>query len=341
MTTIETSTQKTSPARRAVHPLSGYPPPEGIPASLGKTLVGTMDHSKLIGTGKGYMQSYDYVINPYAGCSFGCSYCYASNFRTSDAQKEEWGNWVQIKESAVRQMSELKPGSLNGRTLYMATATDPYQPIERITEITRQLLELMAANHPRILLVIQTRSPLVTRDTEIFQKLAENGAGIQVNMTISTDEDQVRRLYEPGCPSIEARAKAVAHLNAHGVQTCVTLTPLLPMKEPADFVQRLMNSGTSRFILQPFRYQPNETKSFIARTDRRALESAKEHYQTDDPEVAIRFYHADYLRSYRAIRNHLESHPEIYLGFDRDGFKPPFEKPQGRAAKAVQPAMQI
>ena len=332
--------QPTGYTRRTIHPLSGYPPPEGIPETIGKTQIGTMDHSKLIGTGKGYMKSYDYVINPYAGCSFGCSYCYASNFRTSELQKEEWGNWVQIKENAASQMAELRPGSLNGRTLYMSTATDPYQPVERLTGITRQILQAMAKNHPKILLVIQTRSTLVNRDTDLFLELAEKGAQVQVNMTITTDDDYVRTLYEPGCSSIAARVKAVRELNAQGVQTCVTLTPTLPMKDPESFINQLIENGTTRFILQPFRYQPNDNRSFIARTDHRAIESAMTHYQTQDREEAIRLYNADYLRTFRKIQATLADRHDIYLGIDRDGFKPPFERHQN-GHMATQSALKI
>ena len=315
-----------TPARRPMHPLSGYPAPEGVPETLGPTRIGTMDYTKLIGTGKGYMQSYDYVINPFAGCSFGCSYCYASNFRTSDAQKDSWGKWVQIKANADAQMSETHRGALNGRTVYMSTATDPYQPIERWARVTRQILERMVKDHPKVLLVVQTRSTLVKRDADLLLEIVEGGGQVQVNMTISTDDDSVRRTYEPGCSSIAARMSAVAALNRQGLQTCVTCTPMLPMSDPEGFINALIDGGTKRFILQPFRYQSNDNRSFIARTDRRAIDSAKAHYGTTEEDEAIRQYNADYLRGYRAICRELEHRPEITLGFDREGFKPPFAR---------------
>lgn len=333
-------TPATAP-RRTIHPLSGYPAPEGLPEKLGKTLIGTMDHSKLLGTGKGYMNSYDYVINPYSGCQFGCSYCYASNFRTSDLQKEEWGNWVQVKDNAARQMGEIKKNSLNRHTLYMSTATDPYQPVERLAGIARQILEIIAQNHPEILLVIQTRSTLVTRDADLFLAIVQAGGQVQVNMTISTDDDQVRRTYEPGCSSVQARLKAVQALNRQGIQTCVTLTPMLPMSDPVAFIQDLIGSGTRRFILQPFRYQPNDQRSFIARTDVRAIDCAKAHYETDDALEAIRLYNADYLRSFRVIQEFLFDRPDIYLGIDRDGFRPPFDKPAPASSRPRQQALSI
>ena len=334
-----TTTAKAISSKRSSHPLSGYPAPQGVPEKLGHTLIGSTEHSRLAATGKGYMQSYDYVINPYAGCSFGCSYCYASNFRTSEEQKEKWGQWVQVKSNAARQMAEMTKGSLNNHTLYMATATDPYQPVEKWARITRQILEIMADRHPRILLVIQTRSPLVARDADVLKQIADNGGQVQVNMTVSTDDDHVRRIYEPGCPSVSARVKAVKALNHYGLTTCVTMTPMLPMQNPASFIETLIEDGTRRFILQPFRYQSGEARSFIARTDKRAIDSAKLHYRTDDPHEAVRLYNRDYLRNYRAITKALDDRPDIYLGIDREGFAPPFQKPnQPQQISLLQPA---
>ena len=308
---------------------------EHVPKTLGKTKVTAGEYSRLVTQGKGYISAYDYVINPYAGCSFGCSYCYASNFRTSEVQKDTWGQWVEVKSNAVRQMGQVRKGSLNGRTIYMATVTDPYQPIERTALVTRQILEKLVENHPQAMLVLQTRGTLVERDTDLFHQLMEGGGKIQVNMTISTDDDEVRKIYEPGCSSVKARIKTVKTLNEAGIQTCVTMTPTLPMADPVGFVNELVANGTKRFILQPFRYQSEGYGSFIARTDKRGIESAKEHYGTTSDREAIRRYNADYLRSFRAIDRALMDHPEIYLGIDRDGFKPPFEEDEEDRARRL------
>ncbi len=132
----------------------------------------------------------------------------------------------------------------------MSTTTDPYQPVEQRYEIVRRILDVMAAYPPR--LVIQTRAPLVVRDTDRLQAIVEAGGRVQVNMTVTTDNDDIRRAMEPQCPRNEARLKAVARLNESGIQTCITMTRLLPVKDTDAFARRMLETGCQRFIIQPF-----------------------------------------------------------------------------------------
>ncbi|MGM3366965.1 SPL family radical SAM protein, partial [Escherichia coli] len=91
-------------------------------------------------------------------------------------------------------------------------ATDPYQPLEAKVELTREILKLLSQPEHQPTLVIQTRSPLVTRDIDLFRRF-EN---LRVNLSITTDSDLVRRDFEPGCSSIERRLEAARELVAAG-----------------------------------------------------------------------------------------------------------------------------
>src|SRR5690349_13471826 len=106
---------------------------------------------------------YDYTINPYRGCLFGCLYCYASRFVfENDAKKADWGHWVEVKANAVDALQR-ESHKLFDKTVFLASATDPYQPIERKLRLTRALLEVLLLAYPKRL-HIQTRSPMVVRD---------------------------------------------------------------------------------------------------------------------------------------------------------------------------------
>lgn len=74
-----------------------------------------------------------------------------------------WGEWIDIKLNAVENYSK-EINSLRRRNkpinIFMSTATDPYQPMERKVEITRKILTEMIKSPPDFL-QIQTRSPLV------------------------------------------------------------------------------------------------------------------------------------------------------------------------------------
>ena len=88
-------------------------------------------------------------MNPYTGCTFGCGYCYAAEFQQDDARRAAWGQWVRIKERAGREIEEFPPGSLSGKSLSFGTVTDPYQPLEAKTQLTRRMLTALAGN-PRL-----------------------------------------------------------------------------------------------------------------------------------------------------------------------------------------------
>ena len=330
----------------SVDKIAGKAPPDGIPAMLGKSRVGAVQYKTLVTKPyrDGFIGSYDFVINPYVGCTFGCEYCYASNL-TTDLQKEHWGGWVQVKTNAVEQIRNHAKGALNRHNVYMATATDPYQPIERIAGVTRGILEAIADRHPKIRLVIQTRGTLVTRDIDLYRRIIEEGGNVQINMTVTTDDDTVRKTFEPGCSSIDARMRAITAMHEAGIQSCVTITPMLPMLDPGAFAERLLGTGITRFIMQQFRYASESNRRFIAQTDERATGKAMAHYGTQTEREAITRYNADYLRAARTITRRMAEEGGISLGFDRDGFKPPFENdaagkaPIATAMSGRQPAL--
>ena len=50
-------------------------------------------------------------------------------------------------------------------------------------------------------LVVQTRSPDVVRDADPSREIVDGGGQVQVNLTVTTDDEDVRRAFEPACPS--------------------------------------------------------------------------------------------------------------------------------------------
>ena len=112
---------------------------------LGKTAIQRYSPPEILTRATGFVNTYDFTINPYSGCSFGCSYCYAAFFPKDERKRDTWGQWVSIKENA-RHSSGDATGALNGKRIYMSTVTDPYQPVERKELITRGILEELARN---------------------------------------------------------------------------------------------------------------------------------------------------------------------------------------------------
>nr|WP_205603452.1 radical SAM protein [Heyndrickxia shackletonii] len=179
--------------------------------------------------GTGYLSGYTHSLNPYTGCSFGCSYCYVRQMPVSLFREGEWGEWVDVKNGAADLLKkELQRAKKKGDvTIFMSSSTDPYQPIEYKEKVTRSLLEVMVQDPPDFLLV-QTRSPLVRRDIDLFQQMGEK---VRISMTIETDLESVRKHFTPGAPPVNARLKTLQMLKDAGIPTQATIAPVLPSSE--------------------------------------------------------------------------------------------------------------
>ncbi len=167
---------------------------------------------------------YDYVINPYVGCSHGCSYCYARFIKKFTEHSEPWGEFVDIRVNAAEllevEIRKKKPGRV-----WVSGLCDPFQPLEEQYAITRKCLEILIRHNWPV--VIQTRSPLVLRDLDILMKATSLEAGLSV----TTADDRIRQLFEPSAPAVEARIHALDVLHGSGIRTYEMIAPLLPGAE--------------------------------------------------------------------------------------------------------------
>lgn len=181
-------------------------------------------------------QVYDYVINPYVGCQHGCSFCYASFMKRFTRHKEPWGEFVDVKINAPELLKKEIKKKKRGN-VWLSGVCDPYQPLERKYQLTRKCLKILVENDWPI--IIQTRSPLVTRDIDVLTGSARDGDlglfsptdNIEVGLSIPTANDEVRKVFEPHAPPIMERIKAVETLHNSGIKTYVMIAPILPEAE--------------------------------------------------------------------------------------------------------------
>jgi len=180
-------------------------------------------------------------VNPYVGCEFGCSYCYArfahqyvterSEGRRADAavpwSDDAFEREIFVKTGAAEVVARtLRPARLGGRAVVIGTATDPYQPAERQFRITRGVLETLA-QYRGLDIGIITKSPLVTRDIDLLRRLSERSRVIVNVSLISTDAALVRTL-EPRTPMPRVRLRALEQLVRAGVHAGVIVAPVVP-----------------------------------------------------------------------------------------------------------------
>lgn len=257
-------------------------PTKLVKEKFGDTNVYAQNAKSLLTKATGFIAAYDFTLNPYRGCQYGCSYCYAAAFSPNTKMRQDWGKWVIYKENAAEILAKelqkwYKKNAQTPPRIYMSSVTDPYQPLESKHLLTRRLLEVMLDvrdnNYPTPTLVIQTRSPIITRDIDYLQRFQR----LRINMSIPTGSESVRRDFEPRSPSIKARFNAIFKIKqsidkfkGFIPKISITITPLLPTlaTDEIAFVNNL--AIADRVVIQDF--HPSHNHSLVASTRQEADE---------------------------------------------------------------------
>ncbi|MEH6756561.1 MAG: PA0069 family radical SAM protein [Parasphingorhabdus sp.] len=171
---------------------------------------------------------FDRSINAYRGCEHGCIYCYA---RPSHAYHDlSPGLDFETKLFAKPNAAHLLRGTFAKPTyrpapIAIGTNTDPYQPIEKRYQITRQILEVMLeTRHP---VGITTKSNRILDDRDILSQLASlDLTAIAISLT-SLDRN-ISRILEPRAPSPAKRLEAVSQLREQSIPVHVNIAPVIP-----------------------------------------------------------------------------------------------------------------
>ncbi len=189
-------------------------------------------------------QVYDYALNAYVGCGHNCVYCYARFMKRFTGHKEPWGEFVDVKINAAGLLAREIRKKGKG-TVWISGVCDAYQPLEERYVLTRRCLEILVENGWPV--VIQTKSSLVLRDIKILKR----ATGSEVGFTITTADERLRRIFEPGAPPIKKRIKALGILHAEGIRTYVMVAPMLP---GADRLAEMLKGKVDRALIDRYNY---------------------------------------------------------------------------------------
>jgi DNA repair photolyase len=255
-----------------------------------------------------------YSINPYRGCEFGCKYCYARythEFMAPKASTETrvgedamagidmrnpltFERLIFLKQNAAwlleQELKKIDPVN----EIALGTATDPYQPIERRTRITRSLLEVFSRKSGYRLGIV-TKSRLIERDIDLLVEIAKRNT-LVVHVTITTPDAKLARMLEPRAPRPDLRFQAVKRLREAGIVAGVFGSPLLPgitdTEEALDgMARRAAAVGASFFAAHPLFLKPCSRPTYLG--------FIREHFPALEADYAKRFATADFAgRSY-------------------------------------------
>ena len=266
-------------------------------------------------------------LNPYVGCEFGCTYCFARDAHRYVVEREKergatgfdlpawlaFERRILVKEGAAGRLARtLDPVRIAGSAIVIGTATDPYQPAERRFMITRSLLEVLA-RHRGLSVDITTKSSLVTRDIDLLRILAERGS-VRVNISIATLDPRLARRLETRSPVPAVRVHTLRRLNEAGIPTAVFIAPVLPGitdgRASLERIFRTARAAGAEYIMgSPLRLRRAARERFLP------------HLEREFPHLATRYRRA-YARSVSAPDAYRIALAERIDGLRREfGFK--------------------
>ncbi|MGM0545223.1 MAG: PA0069 family radical SAM protein [Bacteroidota bacterium] len=171
---------------------------------------------------------FTYGLNPYRGCEHGCIYCYArpTHEFLGFSAGLDFESRIMVKYDAAKKLrSKFASRKWYPEPVVMSGVTDPYQPIERDLQITRDCLNVFAeALNP---VGIITKNYLVTRDIDLLEELAKYNA-VHVTLSVTTLDRDLARVMEPRTSQPNRRLQAIEKLAERGISVGVNVAPIIP-----------------------------------------------------------------------------------------------------------------
>jgi DNA repair photolyase len=172
---------------------------------------------------------FQWTVNPYRGCEFGCKYCYARYAHEFMELRDpyDFERKIFAKRFVPERFREELKKTPPGESIAIGTATDPYQPAERRYGITRAMLSVIAGV-AGLRFSITTKSDLITRDIDLLREVARRNY-LGIHMTVTTLDRDLAQLLEPLAPRPDLRLAAVRSLTDAGIRASVFCSPVLPL----------------------------------------------------------------------------------------------------------------
>ncbi|MGD1093517.1 MAG: radical SAM protein [Bryobacteraceae bacterium] len=224
---------------------------------------------------------FTHSLTPARNCTFGCTYCYVPTLGIYGGLKPEdwrrWGQFTTFKANAAELLRrELRPQ----QAIYCSPLVDPYQPAEAEEQLMSRVIDALIESPPRVF-VLQTRGPLILRDLTRLRTLARRTV-LRVSFSVTTNRDDVLRLYEPHCPSFEVRLRTIRTLREAGIETYATLAPLLPC-DPEELAKSAIEAAGRDLIGDPLHVRAVKARGATTREAAWRVSAAHGHEDYLDP----------------------------------------------------------
>jgi len=189
-------------------------------------------------------------VEPYAECSFACTYCYRRWYAVRGGVRQVW--------DFERAAAEVRSSGLFPVPFRVSTLTDPLQPIEEKEKLTLKILEIAERyDYP---IVLNTRSTLIGKEPwrGRILELAQRGL-LVLQISVSTITDEWKKL-EPNAPPPEEVLDAAGRLAERGVPLVIRYQPLIPGLSDVDEIaeraaERFSEVGAQHVVVEYLRIE--------------------------------------------------------------------------------------
>jgi len=184
----------------------------------------------------------DFVINPYVGCPHACRYCYACFMKRFTNHLEPWGEFLDVKRCS----KPLGVKRLSGKSVFMSSVTDPYNPAEARYGVTRRILEELASIDCE--LTITTKSNLILRDLDLLvernKRFSQTPSSTNNSQTRSLIVDNEARSTPPQRP----RIRVVASINTLDEDFRADMDAASPISARVEVLKKCKEAGIANAL---------------------------------------------------------------------------------------------
>ena len=183
-----------------------------------------------------------YTLNPYAGCSMACIYCYTRGSKYGG----DHGSVVSAKSNAVPVLKKQLKNSIRRKErdfILLGSAADPYPTFEAELNLTREILGII--KRYKFPIHILTKSTMILRDRDIIDGIRDVAIlpddlsdkldhGVIVSFSFSTLDEKLAEIIEPGAPSPIERLETMKEFSDAGFKTGIINMPVLPFLSDSE-----------------------------------------------------------------------------------------------------------
>lgn len=179
----------------------------------------------------------DYNMNIYRGCCHGCIYCDSR----SDCYGIDQFDKVRVKENALLIIRDELRRKVKKGVVGTGAMSDPYNPFEKESELTRHALELIDAFGFGA--AVATKSALLKRDMDVLLGIKEHSPVI-CKVTVTTTDNHLAKKIEPHVSLPSERLELIDALRKNGIFTGILMMPLLPfLEDNEENIRSIVNAA--------------------------------------------------------------------------------------------------